>query len=190
MLSPIRLFAFYLVAMVVMAPASPIAARQQPQQQSQQQLDVPAAPIPPAIFSAKKVFISNAGADSGLFPHPFSGSQERVYNQFYAAMQNWGRYDLVGDPNEGDLVFEIRLSAPNGPTNPDKAKGASDPLPIARLEILDRKSHYVLWTVTESVSIAWFQKSHDRNLDDALSALLVSVQKLAKSAPASTSAAK
>ena len=31
------------------------------------------APVPSAISTAKKVFISNAGADSGLFPHPFSG---------------------------------------------------------------------------------------------------------------------
>lgn len=49
------------------------------------------APVPPGVFSAKKVFVSNAGADGGLFPHPFSGGPERGYNNFYAAVQaRWG----------------------------------------------------------------------------------------------------
>lgn len=155
MLSPTRVQLFGFVLAIALC-ANPLAARQQ-----QPPLDGPSAPIPPAIFAAKTIFISNAGADGGLFPHPFSGSQDRVYNQFYAAMQNWGRYRLVSDPADADLVFEVRLSGPNGPSNPDKAKGASDPLPIFHLAILDRKSHFTLWTVTEAVSIAWFQKSHD-----------------------------
>ena len=30
-----------------------------------------AAPVPQAIRDARKIFVSNAGADSGLFPSPF-----------------------------------------------------------------------------------------------------------------------
>ncbi|MGD0444845.1 MAG: hypothetical protein ABSA39_13005, partial [Edaphobacter sp.] len=40
---------------------------------------VAVAPVPPQLLNAKKVFISNAGADSGLFPHPFSGDPDRAY---------------------------------------------------------------------------------------------------------------
>ena len=57
----------------------------------QQALPVVSAPVPPAIYSAKKVFISNAGADRGLFPEPFSGEPERAYNEFYADVQGLGR---------------------------------------------------------------------------------------------------
>jgi hypothetical protein len=178
MLSPTRVRRFAFIFLAVTLCSVPLAAR------AQQQVDSTAAPVPPAIFSAKRVFISNAGADSGLFPHPFSGSQDRVYNQFYAAMQQWGRYQLVSDPNEADLIFEVRLSGPSGPQNPDKAKGASDPVPIFRLAILGKKSHYTLWTVTESVSIAWLQKSHDRNFDDALAALVADVRNLSATAKA------
>lgn len=160
---------------LLLSPIS-IGAKQSP--------DAPPAPVPPALFSAKKVFISNAGADSGLFPHPFGGAQDRAYNQFYAAMQKWGRFDLVSDPNDADLVFELRFTAPNGPANPDKQKGASDPLPIFRLVVIDRKSHYTLWAVTESITVAFLQKTHDRNFDDALSALVVDVQTLTRPAPA------
>ena len=58
------------------------------------------APVPPALLNAKKIFISNAGADSGLFPHPFSGDPDRPYNEFYTDIKSWGRYGLVGDPSE------------------------------------------------------------------------------------------
>ncbi|HEY2822817.1 MAG TPA: hypothetical protein VGJ06_17360 [Candidatus Acidoferrum sp.] len=187
MITPRRFHVFLFVLMAVVLGVIPLAAQQQ---QPPLTPDALPAPVPPAIFSAKKVFLSNSGADSGLFPHPFSGSQDRVYNQFYAAMQKWGRYDLVSDPDQADLVFELRLTSPNGPANPDKQKGASDPLPTFRLEIVDRKSHYTLWTVTESVMFAFLQKTHDRNFDDALNALLLDVQNLPKTSPPSSSAAK
>ena len=130
-----------------------------------------AAPIPPAILAAKKVFLSNAGADSGLFPSPFSGDPSRAYVQFYAALKAAGQFELVEDPSEADLVLELQLIAPNGPSNGAKANGASDPLPMFRLVIYDRKTHYVLWTLTDSIAWAVGQKNHDRTFDEALGSL-------------------
>jgi hypothetical protein len=153
---------------------------------TQQLSSTAAAPVPPALFTAKKVFISNAGADSGLFPHPFSGSPERAYHQFYEAVRGWGRYQLVQDPEGADLVFEIQLSSPNGPATANKQKGASDPLPMFRLLILDRKTHYTLWALTESVLAANLQKTHDRNFDDALATLTLDLKKLTTKVPAGT----
>lgn len=141
------------------------------------------APVPPALLAAKKVFISNAGADSGLFPHPFSGDPDRPYNEFYAAIQIWGRFELVGDPSEADVVFELQLTSPYGPTNPNKQNGAADPLPMLRLVIFDRRTHYILWALTESINPAALQKTHDRNFDDALMALTLDLKRLT-SAPA------
>ena len=112
----------------------------------------------------------------------------RAYNQFYAAMQKWGRYELVGSPEDADLVFEVCLLAPVGPANPNKQKGASDPLPTFRLSVIDRKSHYTLWTVTETVQLAYLQKTHDRNFDDALAALVVDVQRISGATQASAKA--
>jgi hypothetical protein len=70
-----RFSAILFLVMTIALCASPLRAQQDPQPQS---VDASAAPVPPAIFSAKKVFLSNAGSDSGLFPHPFSGSQDRA----------------------------------------------------------------------------------------------------------------
>jgi hypothetical protein len=143
------------------------------------------APVPPALLNAKTVFISNAGADSGLFPHPFSGDPDRPYNQFYSAMQSWGRYEIVGDPSQADIVIELQLIAPPDPSSGNKVNGASDPLPMFRLVIYDRKTHYVLWALTESIMVAYIQKTHDNNFDSALTALTQDLKRVT-STPAST----
>src|SRR5580698_6985119 len=143
------------------------------------------APVPPALLNAKTAFLSNAGADSGLFPHPFSGDPDRPYNQFYAAMQTWGHYQLVADPSEADIVFELQLIAPPGPTSGNKVNGASDPVPMFRLVIYDRKTHYVLWALTESITVAFLQKTHDNNFDQALLAILLDLKRVT-GAPAAT----
>ena len=149
----------------------------------QQTIPPALAPIPPQLLNAKTVFISNAGADSGLFPHPFSGDPDRAYNEFYADVVSWGRYQLVATPDQSDLVFELRLNAPNGPSNADKSKGASDPLPMLRLVIYDRATHYVLWALTESIAPANLQKTHDHNFDEAVSDLVLDAGRLTKSLP-------
>ena len=92
-------------------------------------------PIPTAISSAKTIFVSNAGSDSGLFPEPFSGDPNRAYTQFYASLKASGKNELVSDPSEADLVLELQLTAPNGPSSGSKVNGASDPVPMFRLVI-------------------------------------------------------
>ncbi len=131
-----------------------------------------AGPVPGAIVSARTIFISNGGSDAGLFPSPFSGDANRPYSEFYKALQADSHYQIVSDPAQADLVLELRLVAPLGPSNPNKAQGAPDPEPQFRLEIYDRKTHYVLWTLTRSIRWAVLQKTHDRNFEDALTQLV------------------
>jgi len=145
---------------------------------AQQAVPVAAGPVPPAVAAAKKIFVSNAGADSGLFPSPFSGDQSRGYSQLYAGLKATGRYQLVADPANADLVLELQLTAPSGPTNGSKVNGASDPVPMFRLVVYDAKTHFVLWALTQSIDVAFLQKTHDRNFDDALSAILTEFEAL------------
>jgi hypothetical protein len=149
----------------------------------------PAGPVPPALRAAKKLFVSNAGSDSGLFPEPFSGDPNRPYTEFYNALKAAGPYELVGDPAQADVVLELRLLAPNGPQRPDKMNGASDPLPMLRLVVYDRATHYVLWAVTESVDWAVLQKTHDRNLDNAIEATVSDFERLSGAGPGPAPAA-
>jgi hypothetical protein len=173
-----KIFRFRLIACLgVVALASEIALV------AQQSDPVAIAPVPALLLNAKKVFVSNAGADSGLFPHPFSGDPDRAYNEFYANVEGWGRYQLVATPAEADLIFELQLTAPNGPANADKQKGASDPLPMLRLVIYDRPTHYVLWALTESIEPAALQKTHDHNFDEAVANIVLDAGRLTKSLP-------
>jgi hypothetical protein len=57
--------------------------------------DVPAAPIPAVIVNAKKVFLNNGGGS------------DLAYDSFYAEMKKWGRYEIVGSPEEADLIVEL-----------------------------------------------------------------------------------
>jgi hypothetical protein len=143
-------------------------------------------PVPAAISAAKTVFVSNGGADAGLFPAPFSGDQDRAYTEFCAALKTTGKVGLVGDPAQADLVLELRLTAPYGPSEPNRSYGAGDPLPMFRLVVYDRKSHYILWTVTHSIGGAVGQKSHDKTFDAALWAVLSQFLEIAGKPPVAT----
>src|SRR5579863_5101805 len=71
---------------------------------------VPPAPVPAQVLNGKKVFVANAGEENlSLLPigSVLSGSADRVYNQFYGAVQTLGRYELVSAPTGADLIFEI-----------------------------------------------------------------------------------
>jgi hypothetical protein len=139
------------------------------------------APIPALLRSANKIFLSNAGGDSGLFPSPFSGDTNRAYNQLYAALKANPQYTLADDPTDADLVLELQLTAPVGSTRSEganKINGAADPVPMFRLTVYDRKSHYILWAFTQSIEVAFLQKTHDRNFDEALNAILLEFESL------------
>lgn len=175
-----RSIGFVLRASLILLPIIGTATAQSPPAPTPSPVTAPArGPVPPAITAARRIFVSNAGADSGLFPKPFRGDTDRAYSQFFTGLKATGVFDLVSDPSDADLVLELQLLAPAGPKDPDKQKGASEPVPEFRLTIYDRKSHYILWTLTRSIGVALLQKTHDRNFDDALSGLLQDFLQLA-----------
>jgi len=140
-------------------------------------------PVPADILSAKSLFVSNGGGDAGLFPEPFSGDPSRGYNELYGALKASGLYQLVDDPSQADLVLELKLTAPYGPSRANKMQGASDPLPMFTLTVFDRKTHYALWTLTRNIDFAVLQRTHDRNFDDALTAVVSQFEALGGKQP-------
>ena len=76
-------------------------ARQTPSQQ----------PAPPDVVSrvtaAKTIFLSNAGANDS-FGYEITGGANVSYNELYAALQQWGYFQLVDSPAHADLIFQIR----------------------------------------------------------------------------------
>jgi hypothetical protein len=135
-------FAFALLCFALIAPAAPVLHAQT--------ADAVAAPLPTQITTAKKVFISNAGVGKG-----------NIYNDFYAAIKSWGRYELVAAPAGADLVLEISLSPETG-CESSKVK----------LVLLDTRTRIALWTFTERVQAAARQKTAEKNSQDAMNNLV------------------
>jgi len=79
---------------------------------------------PPAVVTrvtaAKTIFLSNAGANDS-FNNEIPGGPNVSYNELYAALQQWGYFQLVDSPSKADLIFQIRgmETAPNLVQTPD-----------------------------------------------------------------------
>jgi hypothetical protein len=77
----------------------------------------PAIPVPAQVIAARKVFILNAGGESlgdgaTLGWQRISGGPDRAYNEFYADMKRWGRYELLPSPSGAELILEIQYTRP------------------------------------------------------------------------------
>ncbi|PYU49599.1 MAG: hypothetical protein DMG48_16335 [Acidobacteria bacterium] len=160
---------------------------------AQNQKELLPAPLPRQIFTAHKVFVSNAGGDT---LGDYSGGPDRAYNQFYGALKGWGRYELVAAPGDAELVFEISFAMPIVGENVSGGNGttvSSSPVkdPQFRLAIVDLKTQVLLWTFTEHVQPALLQMNRDKNFDHAMAALVNDVRNVAgQPGPAAGGASK
>jgi hypothetical protein len=137
---------------------------------------VPAAPVPPQLVAAKKVFVANAGGDERWYEKPlFSGGPSRAYNQFYAAVKNAGRYEIVDSPADAELIFEIGLTAPLVSVRGDVYD------PQIRLAIRDPKTTALLWAFTEHVQLAILKETRNNNFDQSMAELISDLQGLSAS---------
>src|SRR5258707_689940 len=68
-----------------------------------------AVPVPLQPKALLKVFISNVPSEDA--PGELEGP-DKLYNGFYAAMQRAGQYELVADPSQADLLFELLYARP------------------------------------------------------------------------------
>jgi hypothetical protein len=149
---------------------------------AQQAKDPPAAPLPAQIVSGKKAFVSNASGEQVIA----SGVSELTYNEFYADMKSWGRYELVSTPADADLVFEVRYQR-YSEVRIIRGEGGSGGELIG-VRILDPKTHVVLWAFTENIKAANRQATGRKNFDQAMGNLVEDIKKLAGQAAASGAA--
>ena len=137
------------------------------------------APVPAQLITAGKIFISNAGGD--IDPNTkqlgeFLGLPIRPYNDFYAAMKSWGRYQLVSAPSDADLIFEISFSV-------SPATGGADAK--FHLVILDPKTHVTLWAFTEYVETAILAGNREKHFQQGMESIVADAKSLSTfSAPA------
>ena len=137
------------------------------------------APVPAQIAAAQKVFISNAGGaslETVIDETVFNGGPDRPYNEFYASMKNWGRYELVSSPADADLVLEISWVLTDTGLR----------LPVLgqlRLVVIDPKTHVTLWNITEYVRGALLLGNRDKNFDQAMNTVVARLKALMLPSP-------
>jgi len=132
-----------------------------------------AAPVPDPLLKGKKAFISYELGDVTSFPARYSGGPERAYSEFYADMKAWGRYQLVLDPKDADVIFAIRFVDP-----------PEIPKPQIRVGIMDPTTHAALWGFVEEIDFAFRKKSRDADFSDTVRLLVSDVQTLVEPAGA------
>jgi hypothetical protein len=137
-------------------------------QKSKEPAPAPPGPLPAQIAAARKIFISNAGGESFetvIDQIVFNGGPDRPYNQFYAAVKDWGRCEIVSSPSDADVILEISWVLSDTGLR----------LPVLgqlRLVVIDPRTHVTLWNFTEYVRGALLLGNRDKNFDQAMTTIV------------------
>lgn len=132
------------------------------------------APLPSALASASKLFLGNAGDQE-------NADCLRAYNDFYEGISASGKYQVVLDPSEADLVLELHYEISLGQAVASHDTNAS--VRQFRVVLLDPKTHVVLWSLTERTNYALLQGNRNKNLDETVAKLVDDLQQLLASQP-------
>jgi len=124
--------------------------------------DIPIAPLPAAIVNAKKVFLTNGGGSS------------LAYDAFYSEMKQWGKYEIVGSPDDADLIVELSYhvdhngtdvwSATNYYTGKTQVYSSENIDPQLALKIYDAKSKSALWSAIDHRQLARREKNREKEI--------------------------
>jgi len=122
--------------------------------------DVPQAPLPAVIANAKTVFLTNGGGSN------------LAYDAFYASMKQWGKYRIVGSPEEADLIVELKYwvehdgtdvsSYTNTYTGKTQITSSEIIDPQLKLAIYDAKSKNSLWSAIDHRQLARREKNREK----------------------------
>lgn len=126
------------------------AVQSAPIEQSSPATPPPGSAVPvQQIVSAHRVFLSNAGSDPNFPIDPTTS-----YNDVSAALQSWGRFQLVNSPEQADLIFQLHGVAPITDVTGGRGGVYSVTSPAFQLTFVDPKTNINLWTITSPVNLA------------------------------------
>jgi len=108
---------------------------------AQSRKDIPFAPLPAKLQTAKKVFLINGGGN------------DLAYDAIYSAVRLWSRYELVNTSEDADLVIEFHVGFLKG--------GYGSIAPQFVLTVSDARSKESLWSAVEYPRRAT-RKNHEK----------------------------
>ncbi len=138
--------------------------------------NAPSAPLPAELATAHKLFLGNAGDQE-------NADCLRAYNDFYEAAGALGRFQMVDDPNAADLILELHYEIALGQSVGSSQGLSGNSIRQFRVVLLDPHSHVVLWSLTERINYAVFQKNRNKNLDETVATLVSDFKALVSAIP-------
>lgn len=122
--------------------------------------DIPPAPLPSIVINAQKAFLTNGGGS------------DLAYDAFYVKMREWGKYQIVGSPEEADLIIELAYRVEHGGTRvwsstntyngTTQVHSAQIVDPQLVLTIYDAKSKNSLWSTIDHRRLARREKNREK----------------------------
>jgi hypothetical protein len=123
---------------------------------------VPKSPLPEMVQTAKTAFLTNGGGT------PLG------YDEFYAEIKKWGRFELTASPSQADIVIELKYaiedkgqhtgSAYNSYTKQTTVYSYDVTDPQLILSIFDPKTGALLWSTTDHRRLARRAKNQDKEV--------------------------
>jgi hypothetical protein len=122
--------------------------------------NIPPAPLPTIVVNAKKIFLTNGGGSN------------LAYDSFYSDMKQWGKYEIVGSPDEADLIVELSYrvehdgtrvwSSTNSYDGTTQVHSAQIVDPQLTLTIYDAKTKNSLWSEVDHRRLARREKNREK----------------------------
>jgi 5-formyltetrahydrofolate cyclo-ligase len=122
--------------------------------------DVLIAPLPAVIVNSEKVFLTNGGGS------------DLSYDTLYSEMKTWGKYQIVGSPDQADLIIELAYRVEHGGTRVWSSNNSYDGTtqvhstqivdPQLVLTIYDAKSRNSLWSTIDHRRLARREKNREK----------------------------
>jgi len=143
--------------------------------------DIPPAPLPAVVVNAQKVFLTNGGGS------------DLAYDAFYGPMKKWGKYQIVGSPEEADLIVELAYRVEHGGTRVWSSNNSYDGTtqvhsaqivdPQLVLTIYDAKSKNSLWSTIDHRRPARREKNREKETINSAERLVDELKTRATTAP-------
>jgi hypothetical protein len=134
----------------------------QPVLNAKSRSDIPLAPLPGRIASARNIFLANGGGD------------DLAFDAVYADFKQWPRYSIVDTPALADIVIQIRsVNTVIGVNSRNSRANVSPPLEIT---IFDAGSKELLWSHIEHRRIAILEKNREKEAISAAERLVANLK--------------
>jgi len=124
--------------------------------------DIPPAPLPSLVLNAHRVFLSNGGGS------------DLAYDAFYQAMKSWGKYQIVGSPEDAELVVQLSYeveqqgtrvwSSTNTYNNTTQVHSTQIIDPKLILTIFDARTKNSLWSTVDHRRLARLEKNREKEM--------------------------